>query len=534
MPDTTDLIEGFAAISDHADDYARADRYATGEIPERFTTAKIREKLKGSGDAYRFRLARKPITALTNRVGISSIRGGTEPVSSFMEQVRRANDMEQQEPFLIDRLATYGDAYWMVWPVDPEDDSVAADLQEAGVEVTYHSPYSTRAMYESEDGRHLRYVIRRWQTADALGVKQWHAEVWYADRMEAWISDPGASGVDAAQWQPDVELDGEWPVPHDLGEVPIRHARTGLPYGRPQHADAYGPQDAITKLIVTQVEVDLEAHGFPERARLVDETAMEDQSRDTVQWDDSTKAPAVDLQTSGRRGGPGVEHIYRATKSVQEFTPPDPSVLTKVLEPWVRLMSSVTDTPAWEFDPTSGDQLSGVARREAEKPLRARERTFKRYLLHFIRDTYTLACRIKGMDPGDVEVEWTRQEVEADPEWWAVATSRRDHGVPQEEILTEAGYTPDQVADFLDPNSDERFWRERVAVLKDLADALNTLSGPVSLGIVDAGKVSALVDKIMAEAGEPAIGGDGVDTTPPPAPVLALPPGQDGQIPQGS
>lgn len=524
MTDTTDLIRGFTALDEAVDGYALADRYASGQLPERFSTAKIREKLRGSGDAYRFRLARKPITALTNRVGISSITGGTEQVDSFVEKVRRANDMEQQEPFLIDRLATYGDAYWLVWPVDPEDEGyedLPPDLREAGVKITYHSPYSTRAMYESEDGRDLQFVIRRWQGRDPLGQKRWEAEVWYSDRVEPWVAEPGASGDKPEHWHP--LDDGEWPVPHDLGEIPFKHARTGLPYGRPQHADAYGPQDAITKLIVTQAEVDLEAHGFPERYRLVDEKAQEDAARDTVDWQDSTKAPAVDLQTSGRRGGPGSEQVYRATKAVGEFTSPDPEKLNPTLELWVRLMATVTDTPAWEFDPTSGDQLSGRARREAEKPLRAREENFKRYLLHFLRDTYRLACTIKGLEPGQIEVMWTPPEVESDPEWWAVARIRAESGVPQEEILTEAGYLPDQVTAFLDAKADERFWGERVRVLSELATALNTLSGPVSLGIVDAGKVAALVDRIMADAGERPIGGDGEADKPEPAPVQVVP-----------
>jgi hypothetical protein len=526
VPGSADLIEGFKAIDRHAPDYLRADAYATGVIPERFATAKIQERLKGSGDRYRFRLARKPITALTNRVGISSItssKGGT--VDTRIELIRKANDMDSQEPFLIERAATYGDAYLFVWPVDEPEDSDDEDeivspterlLYEAGVELAYQSPLNCRAMYDGEDGRRMRYVIRRWQETTPLGEKVWYAEVYYLGRMEAWVCDAGASGLDALQWNPYAEDESgqpvpatsdNWPITYEHGQIPIRHFRTAIPYGRPQHIDAYGPQDAITKAIVTQVS-DLEAHGYPERARLVDEAASQDTARDTVDWGDDRKAPAANRQTA-QPGGPGTERILRATKDVIQFPSPDPAEITKVLEQWIPLMASATDTPAWEFDPATGQQLSGIARWYAEAPLRDREKVFKRYLLGFIRETYALALEMVDIEAGDLDVTWTPRDVASDPDWWSVAAVREGMGVPREEILSEAGYLPEKVTQFLDAKADERFWGERVGVLTALAEALNQLSGPVSLGIIDAAKAAALVDSIMKDAGEKPIGGDG-------------------------
>lgn len=533
MPGSPDLMEGFTAIDRAAPAYRLADQYATGALPERFTTRKIAEKLKGSGDAYRFRLSRKPITSLTNRVGISAITSSAgSQVDKRIELIRKANDMEIQEPFLIDRAATYGDAYLFVWPVEPDEsdeiDTPAEKLlREAGVELSYQSPLNCRAMYDTEDGRRCRYVVRRWQEKWALGTV-WRAEVFYLGRIEAWVSDPDATGTDPNQWHPYAEdesgepvpvTDENWPIMYEAGQIAIRHFRTALPYGRPQHADAYGPQDAITKGIVTQVEVDLEAHGYPERAKIVDESAAQDTARDAVPWTNDGQAPAVARQTK-QPGGPGTMTTHRATKSIVQFPTPDPTELVTPLEFWVRLMATATDTPLWEFDPSAGMSMSGYARYLAEAPLRAREKAFKRYLLAFVRETYTLALELVGIEAGDLDVSWTPPEVTSDPEWWGTATIRREHGVPQEEILAEAGYEPNKIAEFLDPKSDERFWGERVKLLKDLSEALNALSGPVSLGIVDAAKVSALVDKIMAEAGDGAIGGDGEKDEPEPVAVL--------------
>src|SRR3546814_17791675 len=52
-------------------------------------------------------------------------------------------------------------------------------------------------------------------------------------------------------------------VENETGEIPFFHFRTARPYGRPEHKKAYGPQDALTKLVTTMMSTSAFA-AFPQ------------------------------------------------------------------------------------------------------------------------------------------------------------------------------------------------------------------------------------------------------------------------------
>lgn len=519
-----DLIRGFRALEDAAPGYRRAEQYYEGELPERFASDHVRaviEKIEANGHGYRFRLAQIPVNAMANRLRISSVSTGREDQDRLLEQIRQANDMEILERHLILRTLVYGDAYAMVWPVDRDSDAttpespIDREVREAGVEIHYLSPLHTRAMYDTDTSRNVRYVIRRWREADPAdgpdAGERWYAELWYLDRLERWRTVPDATGLDPAEWSPYVETDdgtrvtatpGEnWPESHDLGELPIKHARTGLPYGRPEHVDAYGPQDAITKALITQV-ADVEEHGWPERVRIADDAKALDTGRDAVRWDDDALAPPHSWgEISVRERGPGKEQVYYGTRNVFQIDPPDPNTLISPVDQWVRLMATVTETPFWEFDPITGSQLSGVARDRADAPMRAKERNRKTFLLRFFREVYGLALRVAGQEPaGPIQINWSPPDVISDPEWWTTAQIRSGLGVPTEKILQEANYLPEEIEMWLDEQGEGATLDQRIARLQALGEALQAIgAGAALLGIEP--NVMDMVSRILQEGG---------------------------------
>lgn len=540
MAGSKDLIEGFKALEDVRAEYERAAAYYEGDIPERFANEAIRRLVEDSGQGYRFRLVKVPVNAMKNRLRISSISGGSEQVDKAIQAIRDANDMEIQEAHITERMLVYGDAYALVWPVlqdepgeleDGEDVDVPPDeeLREQGVEISYQSPLNTRAMYDGEDGRRIRYVIRRWKEKNPLG-DQWRAEVWYLDRIEPWITKPGAKGLDPQEWNPYAEDSAgrpvpvtpeNWPLPHDWEEFPIKHARTGLPYGRPEHADGMGPQDAITKAIITEV-ADIESHGWPERYQIADDAKTLEAGRDAVRWDDDAEAPKVGTEEITRtRRGPGRMLKFYGTKGVGTFDPPDPGVLIEPVNQWVRLMSTVTETPFWEFDPATGAQLSGVAREKADAPMRAKERDRKAYLLRFWREVYGLALRMAGgPEPtGPITINWAPPDVVNDPEWWSTAQIRSTLGVPTPQILQEANYLPGEVEAWMDEQGEEVTLDQRIARLAALGDALQKVGAGASLLGIEA-EAGPLISRILGEAGGKTLPPNWEPSEPEPEPVV--------------
>jgi hypothetical protein len=541
MPGSKDLIEGFRALNAVAEDYQLAATYFNGTPVERFANQHIERLVRGSGP-YRFRLSHRAVNAMTSRVRIAAITSDREEATARIDAIRQANDMVRLEPLIHRKTFMYGDAYAMVWPLPsgsgdiPEvgpgsDVPVDKELREAGVEITYQSPLHTRVMYEGEDGRRPRYAIRRWKEEWAIGPV-WRAEVWYPGDpayIEDWVTREGASGVSEDDWLAYAEDESgmqvpvspdNWPVFHDW-DLPIKHARTDMPYGTPEHIDAYGPQDAINKLLITQVN-GIEAYGWPDRWSLVDDQAVLDTAREAVNWDDDTEAPSASTRRRSRRPGTdgpggGKEHRYTGTKAVGEFSQPDPNAMVAPVDQYTRLMAAATGTALSEFDPSTDKVLSGAAQRAADKPQRDRELDRKLYLEGFWREVWQTALAMDGTEAGTVTVQWAPGEVNTDPEWWATAEVRLRLGVPLKQILLEANYLPDEIDKWVDQDgNEEAALDQRIARLLSLGTALQGIGTAQALGVVSAEQVSVLVNQIMGQAGVPE--GTPQEITPPPAP----------------
>lgn len=526
MTASADLMEGWKKLDAATDAYLTALAYYKGTASERFANDRIRALVERTGQTYQFRFAAKPVNVMAKRCRLSNVTSDIESVTKLLVDIRDANQANIYEALIMKKAFMYGDSFALVWPVESDEDQDAVDGEEldvaapdpmrvVGVEVSYQSPLHCRVVYDSEDGRRPRYAIRRWCESTALG-DQWYAEVWYADRREDWVAKAGTKGATAEDWMPlalaededgnpvrvQVEDGVNWPLDHDWGEIPIKHARTDLPYGEPVHAAAYGPQDAITKAITTQVTVDIEAHGWPERYRLLDDARMLEAGRDPVNWGDSSHPDApeatVGAEPTGRRRGAGVEHVYPGTKTVGEYASPDPGDLIAPVDQWVRFMSVVSETPLDELDPTV--QLSGVSREKADAPMRAKERDAKEYLEGFWQEVYSLAARMGGAaDAGTISIHWAPPEVTMDADWWATAQLRLNMGVPVAQILAEANYEPDQIRAWLDAQGEELGLQQRIATLERLGAAIQTLGVGVQLGVLDQSTVNTLVTRVTGE-----------------------------------
>lgn len=515
-----------SALDDFAESYKRRWRYYAEDLPEQFATQKIKDLIEKSAEAYRFRLARIPVEALNNRVSIAGITSSVgDRVTRRIEEIRNANDMELQEGFLHERLFVYGDAYCLVWPVEEDEpeaqadgekiDAIAdADTRDVGIELAYQSPLSCRAIYDAEDGRRVRFIIRRWKESSPLdpnGV--WRVEVWYIDRLEGFITMPGRKGTEPEDWEEYVEDENgdrvpavpgaNWPEAHDFGELPIKHARTDLPYGRSVLEDFIGPQNLITKATATQAS-GIESHGWRERYRIADDAQVLDQARDSVNWDDDTNAPKANVvPISGRRSGPGTEQLFTGTKEVGEFSAMDIGGLIDPMEQWVRFGASASATPYSEFDARFGASMSGIARQRADAPMRAKEARHKRFLERFWSEVYGCALRMDGTEVGELTINWAPPEVISDPDWWAVATVRRTHGVPQRTILEEANYTPEDIEAWEGEQDDALLLDARIERIHKLGEALQTLGAGATLLGIPSERIARVVEDLLGDAGSP-------------------------------
>jgi hypothetical protein len=516
----TDLLVGWAELHDAYPGYDEAETYYEGNPDEVFGNARIGSLLAATGERYRFNFAKTPVNVLASRLQLAALTvPGNETAQEMLDEVLDANDMDVHFPDLFLRAFEFGDAYLMAWPIDPPDEgtdflgSVAdQELAAAGVEITYHSPKHTRVIYDPENERRKAFALNRW----ALRVQEekiWRVDLYYADRIERWISVVGADLTQESGWQRYLDEDQapeSWELPNEYGEVPFFHFRTGLPYGAPVHRDAYGCQDAINKLLITELS-SVDSHGWPQRYGLIDPAAELDSNHDGPDWEADEDAEPEGRLTGGVdsnvRMAPGTMALLTGMKGVGQFDAADPEVFMGPAERFIRMMAQITETPFHAFDP-SGDVPSGESLKVAEAPLNKRVIRFGTMFSGPLVEVAGFIFKIKRMRGLKVEVRWDAPESATGLSDWQMIEAKQKAGVPVDQTLIEAGYDSEQVARWLDDQAEAMGLSHRVALLGQIGAAVQSIGSGVALGVLSAEAanqaIAMVLDQATTPSGDPA------------------------------
>ena len=473
----SDLMEGLRALEAKQRGYELAEQMYEGTTPECFASARIARLIAQGSKDMRVNFAATPVDAVADRLEITAITGAEKSATARIDEIWDANSLDLEAPEIHRRTGIYGDSYVTVWPG-----------AEGEVEIHYNSPTTTLVVYEAENPRRKRFAIRRWEVAG----RRIRANLYYADRIEKWISKEGAKGERDTEFERfvDESTDENGDMRNPFGRVPVFHFRTARPYGRPDHLRAYGPQHAINKLIASQMAtVDYQA--FPQRYGLSDGTVDTDDTDDLY---DDTDLDSTRQQPAQLEAGPGKMWTLEGMSAVGQFDPAEPDNFLKPIEFYIRSMAEVTKTPLAEFD-LSADPQSGESRRRKEGPLVKRVDARQLSYGATWREVVEFALAVVGTTT-QVQVSWASPATVDDLDGVNVAKGKTEVGVPQDQVLLELGYTPEQLADWGD-DIDEGELRRRVALLAELGNAVQRLGAGASLGVIDSATVRATMDKLL-------------------------------------
>jgi hypothetical protein len=482
----SDLMDAVTAIRDARAAYEEAEAYYYGRVGEVFASPAIKRRLEKTSGKHKINLAKRPVDAILDRLELAAVSvAGDDEATEWLAGQWARNEMPLEALEVHWAAGVYGDAYLLVWPSEDDGEGDGRD-----VEMYYNSPLTTRVFYDPERPRQRRYAAKMWPESDRLRVT-----LYYPDRIERWVSREKTRGVAEADFEHYSEDgdEGSWPQPHDYGEVPVFHFRTRRPYGHPDHEDAYGPQDYLTKLAATQLST-TDFHGFPQR------WAISGATDDGVAgFDDDDEAAAPKGEVSDLKAGAGELWLLRNVDKVGQFDQADVSAFLDPMAAYVEMMAATTATPAHYFKPGSGVP-SGESFRAAEGPLVVRVRRRQLSCGATWRQVAELALRLGGRQ-GTVSVAWAPAQTIDDLDGWQAVKAKIDAGVPTGQALLEAGYTAGQVDAWLSGTSEEDF-RSRVEVLALLGDAVQKLGAGAALGVVSSEQVGALLSKLLDEQGE--------------------------------
>lgn len=425
----TDIQNAVARLIDRRNEYNTAHVYYEGNQKELFPNQKWQSVFRTTLSQFRFNFTRTVVDSVLNRIEIASIMATTQEANDVINRVWESNELFLDANEIHKKALVYGDCYAIVWTDE-----------EGSIQVDYNSPLTTIVVYDAENPRVKKYAAKLWQkndAYDALSNRVVRLNMYYPDRIEKYESYGDVDTIVSTTSFNLIET-----VVNPWNEVPVFHFRTQKQYGRPEHADAYGPQDAINKLIITHMNT-VDYQGAPQRYAL----SNGGNDAEVVDFDES-----VDTEQVGAlKNGPGELWYLKGISSVGEFAPADHKVFTEPVREYVRAMASLTSTPLHYFE-KSGNVPSGEALRTAESPLLKKVEDRQVSFGNAWRDLFRFVLKIENLESQimsgslDVQVKWKHVESLDSLDAWDVATKKRIVGVSLKQVLLEMGYD-DEVAD---------------------------------------------------------------------------------------
>lgn len=528
-----DLKQGLDYIDGHHDVYCKRRDYYDGTRAEIAASKEVRKLInQADGDRHAVSLAHIPVDALADKIELSGFDASAADAKALLKKLYDDADLEDEHDDWVRKACYFGD-YYVIVDIDEETETGTA----TSVNPTGSSPLSTVVIYDEQTQRVPLFGVKKWKEG-----KAWRALLYYDDfTVKLTTADLSEDRPNLDDFQLEVDADAEQGdtssafVAHEGGRMLISHyAVDDKPYGRPVHEKAFGPQDAITKISAVNV-TNVDGQGFGARYAIADPMAEVDDDIDsdfgpdgpgTKQGDPSYSGLAT-ATTSNVAAKAGRIALLKGIKEVGEFTATSSDDFIKNLDWYIRVMATACRVPMFEFDPESGNQISGIARLRAEAPLTRHAKKVQRAVSNADKNLADTILAVSGIDPdkAEVAINFRPTEVMNDLEGMQLISAKVKAGVPIRQAFLEAGYTDEQVDEWL-PKGDPNI---SLDALQIVAAALQQLGQAKTLGVITDAELADLLPSILTAArneGQPLEG----FVAKAPTPVAA--PGTPNLVPQ--
>lgn len=416
-----------------------AREFYEGNVAELIDNPRLRALFSRGEHGYRLNFARGVVTSRLNRLEISSVSSPDESQAEILDYLWKRNLLSGEIHDTHEGFLSLGEGYVIVLPAEDSDD-------DRDVDIWFNDAAQMRLFYHEENPRKKKFAIKQWQMAD----EKTRVNLYYPGapgRIERYISVDklGGNTVEDSDFEPYVDDDeAEWPEPLPIdGELPIFHFRTKRTYGRPEHKEAFGPQNGVNKLVATMMG-SVDYQGLPQRYAIQEGGASNADDVSEVDEDFGDEVNADETKDPDLKASPGSMWLLRGIKSVGQLDSAKPDVY---LEPWrelVNAMSTTTDTPMHVFK-AGGQMPTGETRRAAEMPLTNRVRDLQRIATPEWLGVFSYALRLAGVTDPQVVITWKNPATYDDKDVWDAADKQLKAGVHPRQVLLERGYTAEQI-----------------------------------------------------------------------------------------
>lgn len=363
------------------------------------------------------------VQAVEERVTVEGFRFGSKDADRKAWSFWQANKMDAQSQKAHREAFIKGDCPVIVAPSD------------AGPVIRVQKPEEVVVAYD-DDPLIRAVAMKRWKTPD----EREYATLYYPDRIEkyVWADRDG-------EWTPRT-IDGEdWPMPHDLGVVPVVPVVNDPDLDNVGHSEISGVmpmQDVLNKLFVDLL-VASEYASFRQRWA----TGLE------IPTDPETGRPVEPFKAS-------VERVWSTAvpdAKFGDFEQTDLSGVISSIETTIQHIASKTRTPPHYLLGQSGAFPSGESLKSTETGLVAKARRRMRDFGEAWEEVERLCFRASGNQAKGTftaaETVWRDPESRTEAEHVDALTKLTSIGVPEEQLWEDAGYTPTQIERFKEMRS---------------------------------------------------------------------------------
>lgn len=413
-----DLQLAVDTIEGRQKELIKAERYYNGDVDEVFASPKLRRALQRTGTSFRINFARVPVDAVLNRLEISTVHVGDSLAREIIETTWVNNELDMEVNEVHRSALIYGDSFFMIWLDDEGPD------EEPDIVATYESPRNMCMFYHDENPRRKKFAAKMWTESNG----DTRVNLYYPETIEKWVKKKKNKTF--------TELESE---ENPFGVIPVFHFRTRRPYGRPEHKDAWGIQDMINKIVVTQMATN-DYQGFPLRVAL----ANPDEAGGSSDFDDFNEDTGQGDNIASLSSGPGEVWYLKGIKEIAQFDAADPNSFLAPLREYIKAMAATTDTPIHMFEGLQGS-TSGEHIRAAESPLNKKVKNRQVLFSKTWDEVFNFILALFDMATVQTSVQWAPIETMNTKEAWETALLKRDMGVPLHVILAEQGYTETEI-----------------------------------------------------------------------------------------
>lgn len=397
--------------------------YYDGRQPLQMASKEFRETFGNRFANWNDNFCGLVVQAVEERVTVEGFRFGSKDADRKAWAFWQANKMDAQSQKAHREAFIKGDCPVIVAP-GPDGPLIRVQKPEEVV-VAYDDDPLIRAV-----------AMKRWETLDGKKL----ATLYYPDRVEKYAWADRADG-----WVPRVIADEEWPMPHDLGVVPVVPVVNDPDLdntGKSEISGVMPMQDVLNKLFVDLL-VASEYASFRQRWA----TGLE------IPTDPETGRPIEPFKAS-------VERVWSTAvpdAKFGDFEQTDLSGVISSIETTIQHIASKTRTPPHYLLGQSGAFPSGESLKSTETGLVAKARRRMRDFGEAWEEVERLAFRAAGnRTKGSftaAETVWRDPESRTEAEHVDALTKLTSIGVPEEQLWEDAGYTPTQIERFKEMRS---------------------------------------------------------------------------------